>query len=49
MLDILGRDMRLGPLAMLDQFNLHGSDKWCVEGNAEALGDLLMRVHKTKW
>jgi hypothetical protein len=27
MLDILGKDRRLGPQAMLDQFNLHGSDK----------------------
>jgi hypothetical protein len=49
MLTILGTDMWPGPQAVLDQCNLHGCDKWHVEGNAAALGDLMMGVHQTKW
>jgi hypothetical protein len=49
MLDILRKDMWPGPQAMLDQCNLHGSDKWHVEGNVAALGNLLISVHQTKW
>jgi len=47
-LNILGKNMWPGPQAVLDQCNLHGSDKWHVEGNAAALGDLMMSVHQTK-
>lgn len=49
LLDILRKDMWPGPRAVLDQCNLHGSDKWHMEGNVTAVGDLLMCVHQTKW
>ena len=48
MLDILGKVMWPGPQVMLDQCNLHDSDKWHIEGKVAALGDLLMSVHQTK-